>query len=133
MAQMVKSLPAMQETWVQSLSGEDPLERGMGTQSSILAWRIPTGRETWQATVYGGHKELAMTEHARRVIVPQKSLLEDSSLPFLVDSDTPWPMAASLQALSPSSHGLPSPVSVFVPSPGCLLFFTVALFFFFSF
>ena len=46
---MVKSLPAMRETWVQSLSGEDPLERGMATQSSILAWRIPTGRETWQA------------------------------------------------------------------------------------
>ena len=38
-AQMVKNLPAMQETWV-NLLGEDPLEKGMATHSSILAWRI---------------------------------------------------------------------------------------------
>ena len=37
----VKNLPAMQETWVPSLDGEDPLEKGMSTYSSILAWRIP--------------------------------------------------------------------------------------------
>ena len=41
MAQMVNNLPAMQETWVQSLGQEDPLEKGMATHSSILAWRIP--------------------------------------------------------------------------------------------
>ena len=40
-AQMVKNLPAMQETWVQSLGWEDPLEKGKATHSSILAWRIP--------------------------------------------------------------------------------------------
>ena len=40
MAQMVKNLPAMQETWVRSLGGEDPLEEGLATPSSILAWRI---------------------------------------------------------------------------------------------
>ena len=40
MAQTVKNLPAMQETWVQSLGQEDPLEKGMATHSSILAWRI---------------------------------------------------------------------------------------------
>ena len=41
MAQLVKSPPAMRETWVQSLGQEDPLEKGKGTHSSILAWRIP--------------------------------------------------------------------------------------------
>ena len=41
MAWMLKSLPAMQETQVQSLGGEDPLKKGMATHSSILAWRIP--------------------------------------------------------------------------------------------
>ena len=41
MAQTVKNLPAMQETQVQSLGREDPLEKGMATHSSILAWRIP--------------------------------------------------------------------------------------------
>ena len=40
-AQMVKNPPAMQETWVQSLGWEDPLEEGMATHSSILIWRIP--------------------------------------------------------------------------------------------
>ena len=41
MAQRVKRLPAIQETWVQSLGQEDPLEQEMATHSSILAWRIP--------------------------------------------------------------------------------------------
>ena len=40
-AQTVKRLPAMQETWVQSLGQEDPLEKEMGTHSSTLAWKIP--------------------------------------------------------------------------------------------
>ena len=43
-AQLVKNPPAMQETWVRSLGWEDPLEEGMATQSSILAWRIPMDR-----------------------------------------------------------------------------------------
>ena len=38
---MVKNLPVMQETWVQSLGWEDPLEEGMATHSGILSWRIP--------------------------------------------------------------------------------------------
>ena len=47
-AQTVKNLPAMQETWVQSLTGEDPLEKGMATNTSILAWKIPWNEEpTW--------------------------------------------------------------------------------------
>ena len=45
MAQTVKDLPAMQETWVRSLGWEDALEKGMATQSSILAWRIPWTEE----------------------------------------------------------------------------------------
>ena len=45
MAQMVKNLPAMQETKVQSLGWEDPLEEEMATHSSILAWRIPWTEE----------------------------------------------------------------------------------------
>ena len=61
MAQMVKKLPAMQETWVQSLSQEDPLEKEMANHSSILAWRIPWIKEP------GGlqsmdHKESDTTE-----------------------------------------------------------------------
>ena len=44
-AQIVKNLPAMQETWVRSLGQEDPLEKEMATHSSILAWRIPWTEE----------------------------------------------------------------------------------------
>ena len=53
MAQAVNNLPTMQETQVQSLDREDPLEEGMATHSSILAWRIPTERGAWRATVHG--------------------------------------------------------------------------------
>ena len=44
-AQTVKNLPAILETWVRSLGWEDPLEKGMATHSSILAWRIPWTEE----------------------------------------------------------------------------------------
>ena len=45
MAQLVKNLPAMQDTWVPSLGWEDPLEKDMASHSSILAWRIPWTEE----------------------------------------------------------------------------------------
>ena len=44
-AELVKNLPAMQETWIRSLGWEDPLEKGMATHSSILAWKIPWTEE----------------------------------------------------------------------------------------
>ena len=56
LTQLIKNLPAMQETWVQSLGWEDPLEKGMATHSSILAWRIPMDRGAWQAAVHGVSK-----------------------------------------------------------------------------
>ena len=56
MAQRGKNLPAVQEAQeiqVRSLSQEDPLQEGMATHSSILAWRIPMDRGAWRATVHG--------------------------------------------------------------------------------
>ena len=55
-AQKVKNLPAMQETQVQSLGGEDPLEKEMATHASILAWRIHGLYSSW------GRKESDTTE-----------------------------------------------------------------------
>jgi len=52
-AQMVKNPPEMWESWVRSLGWEDPLEKGMATNSSILAWRIPMDRGAWRAAVMG--------------------------------------------------------------------------------
>ena len=61
MVKMEKNLPAMQETWVQSLGQDDPLEKGMATYSSILAWRI-----SWTEDLVGysrwGFKESDTTE-----------------------------------------------------------------------
>ena len=52
-AQLVKDLPAMRETWVQSLGWEDPLEEGMAIHSSTFAYRIPMDRGACWATVHG--------------------------------------------------------------------------------
>ena len=53
MAQTVKNPPAVHETWLQSLGGEDPLEESMAIHSSILAWRIPMNRGAWCVAVQG--------------------------------------------------------------------------------
>ena len=58
-AQMVKNLPGMRETWVQSLGQKDPLEKGMATHSSILAWRIP-----WTEDRTLGSMELQRVRHS---------------------------------------------------------------------
>ena len=60
---MVKHLPAMQETWVQSLGWEDSLEKDIATHSSILAWRIPwTEEPDGLQFTESGHKESGMTK-----------------------------------------------------------------------
>ena len=56
MVQMVKRLPAMQETQVRSLHWEDPPEKGMATYSSILAWRIPWTEELGRLQSIGSHR-----------------------------------------------------------------------------
>ena len=56
-AQMVKNLPKVQETRVQSLAREDPLEKGMAIHSSILAWRIPRTEEPGGLHSMGSQKE----------------------------------------------------------------------------
>ena len=61
MAQMVKSLPAIQETWVHFLGWEDPLEKEMATHSSVLAWRIPWTEEPGGLQSMG-HKESDTTK-----------------------------------------------------------------------
>ena len=70
MAQMVKNPPTKQETWVQSLGQEDPLEKEMATHSSILAWRIPWTEELGglQST---GRKESDTTERLQFHLVVQ--------------------------------------------------------------
>ena len=62
MAQRIKNLPAVQETQVWSLGQKDPLEQGMATHSSFLAWKIPWTEEPGGLQSPMGHKELDMTE-----------------------------------------------------------------------
>ena len=56
LSQLVRNLPAMQETWVQSLGQEDPLEEGMATHSSVLAWRIPWTEEPGRLLSMGSQR-----------------------------------------------------------------------------
>ena len=67
MAQLVKN-PAMRETWVQSLGWEDPLEKGMTTHSSLLAWRIPWTEEPGGYGPWGGKED--MTERLSLSLFP---------------------------------------------------------------
>ena len=62
MAQTIKSMPVMQETQLQSLDQEDPLEKGMATHSNILVWRIPWTEEPGGLFSSWGHKQSDMTE-----------------------------------------------------------------------
>ena len=61
-AQLVKNLPAMKETWVQSLGQEDSLEKGMATPLQYSCLENPMDRGAWRAAFHGGHKEMDMTE-----------------------------------------------------------------------
>ena len=56
MAQLLNNPPAKQQTLVRFLGWEDPLEESMATHSSILTWRIPIDRGSWQTTVHGVEK-----------------------------------------------------------------------------
>ena len=73
-----KESTAMQETWVQSLGWEDPLEKGTAIHSSILAWRIPSvHRGAWRATVHGVAKSLTRLNDFDFSLknIPKKTLL----------------------------------------------------------
>ena len=69
-AQGVKNLLAMRETWVQSLGWEDPLEEVMAIHSSILVWRIPMDRVAWQSP--WDHKKSDTTEKTKHNVTKSK-------------------------------------------------------------
>ena len=69
MAQLVKNLPAMQETWVRSLGWEDPLEKEMANHSSILAWEIPWIEEP------GWLQSMGLQKRVRHNLVTKQQLL----------------------------------------------------------
>ena len=73
MAQMVKNLPAMGETWVQSLGREGPLGEGMATPSSFLARRIPMDGGAWQATVHEIAKSQTQLNHKAHTHILNKN------------------------------------------------------------
>ena len=74
MAQMVKNLPAVCETWVRSLGWEDPLEQGMATHSSILAWRIPI---ELQESIFSDSFDMSIKQ---LIMVPSQNYLENQRI-----------------------------------------------------
>ena len=76
-AQMVKHLPAMQETRVPSLGWEDPLEKEMTTHSSILAWKIPTDRGAWQPIVHGVAKSQTQLSDFTFTFIVKQAVSDD--------------------------------------------------------
>ena len=69
--QTVKDLSTMQETGVQSLGWEDPLEKGMATHSSILAWKNPMDREAWRATIWNNFRlNKKVAKQCKEVLCP---------------------------------------------------------------
>ena len=80
-AQLVKNLPAVWETWVRSLGWEDPLKKGKATQSSILAWRIPwTAAHQVSLSITNSHSLLKLI--SIKVVMPSNHLI--LCLPFLL-------------------------------------------------
>ena len=84
---MVKNLPAMPETWVQSLAWEDPLDEGTATHSSILAWRILMDRGDWWTTVHEvGKSRTRMSDFQIRNII---AIFLKLSVPILLPAPLP--------------------------------------------
>ena len=85
-SQWVKTPPAKQETQVWSLGWEDPLEQGMATHSSILAWRIPMDRGAWWATVHGITKSRTQLKQlsawAQRRLKPEEKWRSGTKMSF---------------------------------------------------
>ena len=79
-AQLVKSPPVMWETWVQSLSWEDPLEKGKATHSNILAWRIPMN-----CIVHGVTKSRTRLSHFTSLLLQRVFLTQGSNLHLLCE------------------------------------------------
>ena len=67
MAQRLKHLPAVRETWVRSLGREDPLEKGMATRSSILAWRIPWMEEPGKLQFTGLQSQTRLSNFIKKL------------------------------------------------------------------
>ena len=105
MAQMVKRLPAMQETWVWSLGWEDPLEKEMATHSSILGWKISHG---WSLVGYSpwGCKESDTTERLHFTKVSQSVSSVAQLCPTLCDPVNRSTPALPCPSLTPGDWGL---------------------------
>ena len=77
MAQVVQNLPAMRETWVRSLGWQDPLEKGMTTHSSILAWRSPVDRGAWRPAVHGSQSRTRLSDCTQRSVAKEPTKCRD--------------------------------------------------------
>ena len=107
MAQLVKNPPAMQETWVRSLSQEGPLEKGMATQSSILAWRIPWTEEP------GGLQSMGSQRVRHNCALTFSLPLFHMPLRLVLPIKLPDALLLRLSSMVPAGHFCLNPSQVF--------------------
>ena len=104
MAQTVKNPSAMRETWVWSLGWEDPLEEGMATLSSILAWRIPMDRGAWWAIVHRVTKSQTwLSNYTQRIITEKIIFMHNGIIERLLG--LPWWLSGKEFACQCRRHG----------------------------
>ena len=118
-AQMVKNLPAVWETWVWSLGWEETLEEGVATHPSIPTWRIPMNRGAWQLTVH----EVRNTELTRHHQLEELRKGQKETPHVLSNSQNPpcwnlsWLSRASTTRKDPESEQLARDTQFFWPFP----------------
>ena len=120
-AQTVKHLPAMQETWVRSLGQEDPLEKKMATHSSILAWKIPWTEEPGRLESMGSQRvghDWATSLHFTSLFPMLKWMLAEMTVrlkawcPFLPQLGPENTIMSFEKAVEYGAHGLESDVQI---------------------
>ena len=117
-AQMVNNLPAMQETWVRSLGQEDPLEKGMATHFSILAWRNPWTEEpdglqsmglqrvghAWTTNTFSTKVEFSSVQSLSRVQLFATPLTAARQASLSITNSRSSLKLTSIESVMPSSH-----------------------------
>ena len=107
----------MCKTWVQSLGWEDPLEEGVATHSSVLAWRIPMERGTWGATVHGvAESQTQLSDFHFFTFTSMLVSTDFHSSPYLLSREPPLFLDIQIPSDTLVAPRSPFPAQISIPS-----------------